>query len=96
MVIFLDPVSLLQAFGYSIALGGLVYYKLGAESLKGYFYNGNRKWAEYGVNHPAQRKIVIFGIVVVVLFMILGGLGVSSVTDGKRLVGLLGGGKSST
>lgn len=34
MMIFRDPVSGLQAFGYSIALGGLVYYKLGADKLK--------------------------------------------------------------
>ena len=31
MVIFGDPVTLQQYFGYSIALAGLVYYKLGAE-----------------------------------------------------------------
>lgn len=34
MMIFHDPVSGLQAFGYSIALGGLVYYKLGSDKLK--------------------------------------------------------------
>jgi hypothetical protein len=34
MAIFGDPVTLQQYFGYSIALGGLVYYKLGAEKLQ--------------------------------------------------------------
>lgn len=72
-----------------------MYYKLGAEQLKGYFFNGHQKWAEYGVNHPAQRKMVIFGVVVVVLFMVLGGLGVSS-SGGQKLVGLLGGGEASS
>jgi hypothetical protein len=33
MVIFQDPVTLVQAFGYGIALMGLVYYRLGAEGI---------------------------------------------------------------
>jgi carotenoid cleavage dioxygenase-like enzyme len=33
MVIFRDPVTPLQAFGYAIALGGLVYYKLGRDGV---------------------------------------------------------------
>ena len=36
VVIFRDPVSGLQIFGYSIALGGLMYYKLGADKCKEY------------------------------------------------------------
>ena len=34
MTIFGDPVAPLQYFGYSIALGGLVYYKLGGEKMQ--------------------------------------------------------------
>ena len=34
MGIFGDPVTLTQYFGYSIALGGLMYYRLGGEKLK--------------------------------------------------------------
>ncbi|RAK98486.1 TPT-domain-containing protein [Aspergillus ibericus CBS 121593] len=33
MMIFRDPVTPLQAFGYAIALGGLVYYKLGKDGV---------------------------------------------------------------
>ncbi|OCK74126.1 TPT-domain-containing protein [Lepidopterella palustris CBS 459.81] len=36
MIIFLDPVTHLQFFGYSLALGGLVYYKLGGEKITAY------------------------------------------------------------
>lgn len=75
MIIFRDPVSPLQFFGYSIALGGLVYYKLGAEQIKGYFGGGQRAWAEYGAKHPALRKLIIFGLVIFTIFLILGGLG---------------------
>ncbi|BDD59704.1 hypothetical protein MAP00_004897 [Monascus purpureus] len=33
MVIFRDPVTPLQAFGYSIALVALIYYKLGGDGI---------------------------------------------------------------
>lgn len=75
MVIFHDPVSGLQFFGYSIALGGLVYYKLGGEKLKEYVAEGQRSWADYGNRKPVMRKVLTFGIVLVTLFLLLGGLG---------------------
>lgn len=74
MMIFRDPVSGIQFFGYSIALGGLVYYKLGADKLKEYAGQGGRQWAEYGQTNPAMRKVIIFAIVVIGLFVVLGGL----------------------
>ncbi|KAL9051464.1 MAG: hypothetical protein Q9162_005995 [Coniocarpon cinnabarinum] len=74
MVIFRDPVSLLQAFGYGIALSGLVYYKLGADKLKEYFGQSGRSWAEYRATHPAMSKLIIFAAAVVILFILLGGL----------------------
>lgn len=74
MVIFRDPVSPLQAFGYSIALFGLVYYKLGGEKIKEYVGQGQRAWADYGVRHPALRKVLIFAMVVMTLLVLLGGV----------------------
>ncbi|OCL01483.1 TPT-domain-containing protein [Glonium stellatum] len=74
MFLFGDPVTLLQAFGYSIALGGLIYYKLGAEKLKEYVAQGGMMWAEFGARRPAARKLVVFGTVLVTLFLILAGL----------------------
>lgn len=74
MMIWGTQVTPLQFFGYSIALGGLVYYKLGADILKGHFEQGGRMWADYGVRHPAMRKVLVFGVVMVVLFLLLGGL----------------------
>jgi hypothetical protein len=63
MAIFGDPVSPLQAFGYSIALGGLVYYKLGADKLKGHIADGQRAWAEYGARSPVMRKVILAGLI---------------------------------
>jgi hypothetical protein len=75
MFLFRDPVTLLQAFGYSIALGGLIYYKLGGEKLKEAISAGGMKWAEFGQNRPALRKLIVFAGVVASMFMILGSLG---------------------
>lgn len=68
------PISGLQYFGYSIALGGLLYYKLGSEQLKQYAGSAGRSWNEFGANKPATRKVVIVGAVVLTLFLLLGGL----------------------
>ncbi|EAT82928.1 hypothetical protein HBI56_068850 [Parastagonospora nodorum] len=75
MFLFKDPVSLLQAFGYTIALGGLIYYKLGAEKLKEYLGQGGMKWQELGHTRPVLRKLMIFAAVIMSMFMILGSLG---------------------
>lgn len=75
MVIFRDPVAPLQFFGYSIALGGLMYYKLGGDKLKEYASEGQRAWADYGNRKPILRKVMIFAIVLVTLFLLLGGVG---------------------
>jgi hypothetical protein len=74
MIIWGTPVSGLQFFGYSIALGGLLYYKLGGEQLKQYASSAGRSWNEFGANKPVTRKLVIVGAVVLGLFLLLGGL----------------------
>jgi hypothetical protein len=75
MFLFRDPVTLIQAFGYSIALGGLIYYKLGGEKLKEYLGQGSMKWAELGQTRPALRKVLVFGAAAISMFLILGSLG---------------------
>lgn len=74
MFLFGDPVTLIQAFGYGIALAGLVYYKLGADKLKEYLGQGGMMWAEFGATRPAARKLIIFAILLLSMFMLLGGL----------------------
>ncbi|KAI1093836.1 TPT-domain-containing protein [Rostrohypoxylon terebratum] len=74
MLIWGTPVSGLQAFGYTIALGGMVYYKLGFEALKGYAGEANRQWAEFGAARPALRKIIVVAAVVLFAFILFGGL----------------------
>ena len=74
MLIWGTPVTKLQCFGYAIALGGMLYYKLGAEQLKGYVSNAGRSWSEFGIQRPAMRKAVTFGMVLITIFLLLGGL----------------------
>lgn len=68
------PISGLQYFGYSIALGGLIYYKLGGATLKAQFADFNRSWAEYGAKHPAMRKLIVLAGVLTLMFVVMLGL----------------------
>lgn len=79
MLIFRDPVSGLQAFGYTIALFGLVYYKLGSETLKEYVGAGQRSWADFGVRRPILRRLVLIAMVIMTVFLLLVGVGSSGV-----------------
>lgn len=74
MLIWGTPVTPLQFFGYAIALGGLLYYKLGADQLKQHSQNALRTWAEFGAERPVLRKVLVFGLVLVTIFVLLGGL----------------------
>ncbi|EMR63254.1 hypothetical protein MGN70_012385 [Eutypa lata] len=81
MLIWGTPISALQAFGYSIALGGMVYYKLGYEAIKGYASEAGRQWAEFGVARPATRKIIVGVAALLFVFLLFGGLAPSYVPD---------------
>lgn len=92
MAIWHTPVTMTQFFGYSIALTGLVYYKLGADKIREYAGQANRSWAEYGAKHPAQRKGIIIGAVVLVFFLLIGSMAPSYAPESvDRVKGYLGG-----
>lgn len=74
MLIWGTQVSGLQFFGYSIALAGMVYYKLGAETLVAYAGEAGRHWAEFGQTRPALRKLVVIGGAVTLIFLLFGGV----------------------
>jgi hypothetical protein len=92
MMIWQTPVTPLQFFGYSIALIGLVYYKLGGDKIREYAGQANRSWAEYGANHPAQRKSIIIGAVVLIFFLLIGSMAPSYAPESvDKVKGMLGG-----
>ena len=68
------PISNLQAFGYSIAIIGMLYYKLGQKELKPYIAEASRRWSEFGANRPVLRKLLVVGAVFTTIILLLGGL----------------------
>lgn len=92
MMLWNTPVTALQFFGYSIALIGLVYYKLGGDKIREHTGQAYRAWAEYGNNHPAQRKFIIFGAAALIFFLFLGSMAPSYAPESvDRVKGILGG-----
>ncbi|KAK0705268.1 triose-phosphate transporter family-domain-containing protein [Lasiosphaeris hirsuta] len=86
MVIWGTEVSGLQFFGYSIALGGMVYYKLGYEAIKGYAGEAGRQWADFGNKQPILRRVAIIVLALMTVFFLLGGLAPSSGIDAKDIM----------
>lgn len=81
MIIWGTQVSRLQFFGYSVALLGMVYYKLGYDQIKGYVSEGGRQWAEFGARKPVLRKISIIVFSAFFIFALFGGLAPSYAAD---------------
>jgi hypothetical protein len=73
MILFGSPVTALQFFGYGIALCGMIYYKLGYEAIKGYAAEAGRQWAEFGNRQPVLRRLSVIALVLMTLFVLLGG-----------------------
>jgi hypothetical protein len=73
MMIWGTQVTPLQFFGYSIALGGMVYYKLGYEQIKGHIADANRQWADFGARKPVLRKVTVLVATAFLIFTFFGG-----------------------
>ncbi|KAK1761350.1 triose-phosphate transporter family-domain-containing protein [Echria macrotheca] len=86
ILIWGTQVTALQFFGYSIALGGMVYYKLGYEAIKGYAGEANRQWADFGNRQPVLRRISVIALVLLTMFVLLGGLAPASGIDPKDYI----------
>lgn len=68
-------------FGYSIAIIGMLYYKLGDKELKPFIAEGGRRWAEFGANKPITRKLLIITLFIITFFTLIGGLGKNYAPD---------------
>ncbi|KAK4244414.1 triose-phosphate transporter family-domain-containing protein [Corynascus novoguineensis] len=71
MIIWGTQVTALQFFGYSIALGGMIYYKLGYEAIKGYAGEAGRQWADLGNRRPVLRRLAIIALILMAIFAVL-------------------------
>lgn len=70
LLLFLDPVTPLQAFGYSIALCGLVYYKLGAEKIKQHLSEAETAWSKFKAESPGIAKLAIAVVGLITLYLV--------------------------
>ncbi|KAJ1334192.1 UDP-galf transporter [Microdochium nivale] len=70
MLIFGDPVTAQQYFGYSIALGGLTYYKLGAEKMQTLANDIKFQINETRHNQPGRFKAIIGSMILGVFTLI--------------------------
>lgn len=78
-----------------------MYYKFGIEGFKEYFGQASRSWAEYGVKHPAMRKMLVFAAIMLTIFVLVGGLAPTFAPEASaasldKVKGLLGGAASGT
>lgn len=59
MAIFGDPVTTTQYFGYSVALGGLVYYKLGSEKMQQLSTQTRLAAGDFRREHPGRARAIM-------------------------------------
>lgn len=70
MTIFGDPVTPIQYFGYSIALGGLMYYRLGGEKLKQLGTDTRLAVGGFQRDNPGAVKVLtLVGVLAVIAFV---------------------------
>ena len=73
MTIFKDPVAPWQWFGYSIALGGLMYYKLGGDKLKSLGTDTRLAVGTFQQENPILSKVlVLLTVLAGIAFLVLG------------------------
>lgn len=70
MAIFHDPVSGTQYFGYSIALGGLVYYRLGGQKMQEMATQAKLTANNFRQEKPVQTRLLAIGTMLFVGTMV--------------------------
>jgi hypothetical protein len=63
MVFFGDPVTGQQYFGYSLALAGLTYYRLGAEKIQSAVTDARLSLGGFRQNHPARARAIVLCLI---------------------------------
>ena len=92
MMLWNTPVTGTQFFGYSLALIGLVYYKLGGDKMSEYSGQFSRAWAEYGQTNPGMRRFIVFGALALIFFLFVGSMAPTYAPESYQNVkGMLGG-----
>lgn len=74
-----EEVTILQILGYSIALAGLVYYRIGGEKLREHIGQAQRSWQNYSIRKPVASRSLVACIILVLLVVLLLGVHTSGV-----------------
>ena len=87
MAIFGTIVTPLQFLGYMIALGGLIYYKLGAEVIGQYASPVTNRWSAFGQNRPGLRKLVTLGLGIFTVWVLIRAAGYDASVNHETMKG---------
>ncbi|OBT85336.1 hypothetical protein VE02_05982 [Pseudogymnoascus sp. 03VT05] len=71
MMIWGTIVTPLQFIGYAIALGGLVYYKLGGEQVRTHLEMASQRWRSMSSRRPFLWRILMFIIAFCIVYALL-------------------------
>ena len=71
MIIWGTEVTALQAFGYSISLCGIIYYKLGYDAVKKLFVDAGSSVSSLGARKPLLRRASLVAGVLLVVYLLL-------------------------
>lgn len=81
MLLFHDPVTAQQFFGYSIALAGLVYYKLGADKINALAKDTQLYATQYRQGNPAKVKLAGAALIFAVIILLVWSFGPTSTSQ---------------
>lgn len=87
MIIWNTQVTLLQAFGYTIALSGIVYFKLGYKAVARIVPDSVAYVMSIGANRPLVRRILHISVSLLVLYVLLRSYRPSSPFDKMSVLG---------
>lgn len=71
MMIWGTIVTPLQFIGYAIALGGLVYYKLGGEQVRTHLEMAHQRWRSISSRRPFLWRILMFIVAFCIVYMLV-------------------------
>ncbi|KEZ43068.1 Uncharacterized protein SAPIO_CDS5149 [Scedosporium apiospermum] len=71
MIIWGTEVTALQAFGYSISLCGIIYYKLGYDAVKKLFVDAGSSVSSLGASKPLLRRASLVAGVLLIVYLLL-------------------------
>lgn len=71
MMIWGTIVTPLQFIGYAIALGGLVYYKLGGEQVRTHLEMAHQRWRSMSSRRPFLWRVLMFIVAFCIVYMLV-------------------------